>query len=135
MQMKREYHSDGSPWYETPFNDQGQKHGVEKYWYTGGCLKYEVAYHQGQKHGTEKWWWANGQLESKVEWCRGQLHGVSKCWHKDGRPQKDERFVHNKKVYSSTSSAQSSGTCTCELTAMMNLGCPSTSGGICVNRQ
>ncbi len=53
----------------------------------GGGPRYHVEVDdEGRKHGTERWWHENGQLQSEARWIGGRRDGDYRAWYPHGTP-------------------------------------------------
>jgi antitoxin component YwqK of YwqJK toxin-antitoxin module len=57
--------------WEVGYRDNGQK-----FW--------ETPYVNGERHGIETWWYENGKKWIESPHVNGDLHGIETCWHEDG---------------------------------------------------
>jgi len=78
------WYGNGQLEHEVPYQNE-QYHGVEKKWYENGRRQYECPYQNEQQHGTEKWWYEDGQLALKHSYQNGQLYGIAKQWDRNGQ--------------------------------------------------
>ena len=90
---------------EIPYVD-GVKHGIERYWYTNGQLKYKNPYvcignlknkENGKLHSIREAWYDNGQLWYKYPLVHGEIHGICREWHLNGKLSKEILYKNGNK--------------------------------------
>lgn len=85
--VKRSYHENGRPWYETLYTN-GKKQG-ERGYYENGNLKFDTPYTDGVQEGVEKWYYEHGSIEREIPHKNGESYGVVKFYHKNGKFKKE----------------------------------------------
>lgn len=78
-------------------NEQGNKHGEYKMYYTNGKLYKKCRYVNGILHGNYKTWYYDGTPWSTGKLVNGELHGEYKTWYSDGTPKESFNYVNGKR--------------------------------------
>jgi antitoxin component YwqK of YwqJK toxin-antitoxin module len=97
VKWDRGYLDNGQLSLETPWVN-GQKHGIEKRWYSNGQIRQETPYVNGQRHGIQRWWHRNGQLYWKTTYVNGERHGIRRYWKEDGKLWSIEKFHRDQRL-------------------------------------
>ena len=83
--VKRSYHENEKPWYETLYTN-GKKEGVEKYYFDYGGLKSETPYKNDKAEGISKeYYYENGGLETEFLYKNGARDGITKVYMFNGK--------------------------------------------------
>ncbi len=75
---------------------EGQKEGLQEFFYSNGNLKTKEFYQCGRLHGTIQLYWENGQLKREVHFQEGIRSGFDRIWNCFG-VLVDEGFYHEGK--------------------------------------
>ncbi len=62
--------------------------------YPDGSPRAEANFLNGQKDGMERFWYPNGKIKEEGQWFDGLANGIMSTWDEEGRP---ERIVRYKK--------------------------------------
>jgi antitoxin component YwqK of YwqJK toxin-antitoxin module len=60
-------------------------HGESKWWHKSGQLQMHCFLVHDKRHGEYKWCYSNGQLETHCFYVDGKRHGEYKSWYSDGK--------------------------------------------------
>ncbi|QSQ26689.1 thiol reductase thioredoxin [Pyxidicoccus parkwayensis] len=71
-------------WAHGPQDDDGEKHGVWKYWRADGTLCNECHYEHGKPHGAFKRFHESGGVSQDGEFVQGELHGPRTWYASEG---------------------------------------------------
>ena len=66
-------------------NDGGEKHGLERWWYENGQLRWERTFENGEKHGLQRYWDENGKLDFETHYENGKQNGLYRSWRENGQ--------------------------------------------------
>jgi antitoxin component YwqK of YwqJK toxin-antitoxin module len=82
MATLTEFKSDAEHYF---IDENGQKQGEYKSWYSNGQLREHGFFVDGKLHGEFKWWHENGHLYTHCFYVDGKRHGEYKWWHDNGQ--------------------------------------------------
>lgn len=74
-----------------------KEHGIEKWYYESGELKYEIPYEHGKKYGIEKLYYESGELKRESPFTNSKRHGILKEYYKNGQI-KEESLYDNSEL-------------------------------------
>lgn len=57
----------------TELPGSGQKHGLQRIWYSNGKLSYENNYKHNRQHGLQRSWTPNGKLTYELNYHQGTM--------------------------------------------------------------
>ena len=58
-------------------------------YYSNGCLRAQNVFIDGQRHGLQRWWFQDGRLAEEDPMCLQQHHGYHRVWHPNGNLQSE----------------------------------------------
>ena len=90
------YGMNAYPYAVVPLNDQGQPHGIERFFDIGaggGRSSRTTPWQNGKRHGEERFY-AGTNLKATIPWVHGKVHGVRKTFYPDGTVQVETTYQH-----------------------------------------
>ncbi len=93
--VKITHHSNGKAESKTAYIN-GERHGMESFWYESGAKWYETMWMDGEKHGMSIEWYEDGSKWSEVMWRDGKLHGMMSMWDESGQKEWEIHYIAGK---------------------------------------
>ena len=86
---------DGSKRSEIPYNDKGDLHGTETFYYQSGQIEETDAYENGIQQGPSISYYPNGNKKTKNSYANGKLDGYHQSWYSHGQIQEEGWYKEN----------------------------------------
>ncbi|MBN1411731.1 MAG: hypothetical protein JW969_12865 [Spirochaetales bacterium] len=80
-----QYHVNGKPEFKFPYNDQGQKHGMEEWYNEKGKLTHKLSFTEGSQEGYSFIYFENGKIQYKTPYKNNQMHGTMEIYDEKGK--------------------------------------------------
>ncbi len=95
--VERCYYTTGELMYEQQY-EHGVSQGLYKHYSRSGAQLLEAVYENGVLHGTYKEWISDGTLVFSANYCHGIKHGLCQTWYDSGWPKETAAYDHGEKT-------------------------------------
>ena len=87
----------GQKWNEITYKD-GNKHGLETYWYENGQKQSEHTFKEHKEHGPGAAWYENGQTAGEWNFNDGRKDGREIYWHENGQKKSEGIYKDGEEI-------------------------------------
>ena len=95
-EVKKKYWDNGKLKSETHYKN-GQKDGLETWWYESGEKESEIHFKNGKPEGLATDYYESGEKKTKVHFKNGKLDGLLTEWYENGKKSSEQNYKDGKK--------------------------------------